>query len=48
LQDQLAAHPRTALEETRQQRRQGEDMQDVVAVVGHQHRILFIQIQDAS
>jgi hypothetical protein len=37
-----------ALEEARQQRRQGEDVQHVVAVVGHQDRVLLVQIQDLA
>ena len=45
-QDLFAGHARTALEEARQQRWQGEDVQHIVAVVGHQDGILLIQIND--
>ncbi|MNN44124.1 hypothetical protein D3C81_1584020 [compost metagenome] len=48
LAEQFAAHPRAAVEETRQQGRQGKDVQDVVAVIGHQHRVGFIQVEDAA
>ncbi|MNN05079.1 hypothetical protein D3C81_1178270 [compost metagenome] len=45
---QFAAHARAAEEEARQQCRQGEDVQHVVAVIGHQHRVAFIQVEDAA
>ncbi|MNO86887.1 hypothetical protein D3C76_783020 [compost metagenome] len=48
LAQQFAAHARTAEEEAGQQRRQGEDVQHVVAVIGHQYRVAFIQVQDAA
>ncbi len=48
LAQQFAAHARAAEEEARQQRRQGEDVQHVVTVIGHQYRVAFIQVQDAT
>ncbi|MNZ83922.1 hypothetical protein D3C78_1026650 [compost metagenome] len=47
-QDLFAAHARGTLEEARQQCRQGEDVQYVVAVVGHQDGVLFVQIQNLA
>ncbi|MNE23668.1 hypothetical protein D3C80_1169330 [compost metagenome] len=47
-QDLFATHARGALEEARQQRRQREDVQYVVAVVGHQDGVLFVQIENLA
>ena len=47
-QDLFAAHARGALEEAGQQRWQGKDMHHVVAVIGHQNRVLLIQIEDLA
>src|SRR3989344_2990022 len=47
-QDLFAAHARGALEEARQQRRQREDVQYVVAVVGHQDGVLLVQIENLA
>ena len=47
-QDLLAADPRAALEQARQQRRQGQDVHHVVAVVGHQDGVLLVQIEDVA
>ncbi|MCY1424073.1 hypothetical protein D9M71_398060 [compost metagenome] len=44
----LAADSRVALEEAGDQRRQGEHVQDVVAVVGHQYRVLLVEVEDAA
>ncbi len=45
----FAADPRVALEEAGDQRRQGEDVERTLfAVVGRQHRVLFVEIEDAA
>ncbi|MNF53897.1 hypothetical protein D3C84_353040 [compost metagenome] len=47
-QDLLAAHACAALEEAGEQRWQGEDVQYVVAVVGHEDGILLVQVKDLA